>query len=97
VIQGLSSDINNIAALRIKNFISRMGLDAHIVNLVHDSILIEIREDQAEEIGPWFAKIMCMEPYQGFGVPLEVDVNVSRRWGGEMDIESLLAVQEASV
>lgn len=90
VIQGLASDINNMAALRIAAFVRKNGLDAHIVNLVHDSILIEVSEDQVEDLGPIFQQIMEQEPYEGFGVPLQVDAEIHSHWAGELDVEKIL-------
>lgn len=89
-IQGLASDINNMSALRINHFIQQSGADAHIVNLVHDSILIEVAKDQVEQLGPIFKQIMEQEPYAGFGVPLQVEAEVYDHWAGELDMEKIL-------
>lgn len=90
VIQGLASDVNNLAALRIAHYINQSGADARIVNLVHDSILIEVAEAQVEELGPVFKSIMEQEPYEGFGVPLQVEAEVHGHWAGELDIDKVL-------
>jgi DNA polymerase-1 len=53
------------------------------VLLVHDEIVVECDEDQAETVSAWLKKAMA----DGMGplidpVPVEVEVGVGRTWGG---------------
>lgn len=89
-IQGLASDINNMAMLRIAHFIRENGIDAYIVNIVHDSILVEVNENQVEEVAPHLKALMEEPPWEGFGVPLQVDDAITDRWGGELDVNALI-------
>lgn len=46
--QAGSATITKAAAVMLQNLIDRDGLDAHLINLVHDEIVVEVRKDQAE-------------------------------------------------
>lgn len=48
-IQGASATITKLAAVLIQREIDARGFDAHGVNFVHDEIVYECRDDQAEE------------------------------------------------
>ena len=54
------------------------------VLVVHDEIVVEADADQAETVAPWLKAAMLdamaplIEP-----VPVEVEVNVARTWGGD--------------
>ena len=47
-IQGANADITKIALIFLKEALPRF--DARLVNTVHDEIVVEVREDQAEEV-----------------------------------------------
>ena len=66
-IQGCSATITKAAMVLIQREIFRHGFDCVMVNVVHDEIVYECREDQAEA----FAKIMkeCMEKAGQFYMP----------------------------
>jgi len=53
-IQGCSATITKTAIVLIQNEIRKKGYDAHLVNVVHDELIYECRNDQAEE----FAQVM---------------------------------------
>jgi DNA polymerase-1 len=47
-IQGCNADMTKIALIYLRNALK--GYDARTVNTVHDEIVVEVREDQAEEV-----------------------------------------------
>lgn len=49
IIQGLSSDLLLMGAVEANKEIKRLGMDAKIICLVHDSVVAEVREDLVEE------------------------------------------------
>jgi len=91
VIQGLASDINNMSLIRINRWLRGDGsnFDAKAVNLVHDSLLYEVRDDQVDDYLPNHEALMTVEPFEGFGVPLQVKSKVSTHWGGKLDIDAI--------
>lgn len=62
--QSTASDITLRAAMAIQKGIEKYGWDAHVLNLVHDSILIEARLDQAEGIMEFAKRTMERVPAQ---------------------------------
>ena len=90
LIQGLASDINNLAMLRLRAFINDRGYDAYVVNIVHDSVLVEVAEDIVDQVAPEFVAVLEEPPWEGFSVPLQVEAFVTDRWGGELDVDSLV-------
>ena len=49
-VQSLASDMNLLGAMDAAHEIKQKGLDANIFMLVHDSIVVLVRKDQAEEV-----------------------------------------------
>lgn len=64
-IQGASATITKLAAALVQQEIDRQGFDAVAVNLVHDEIVWEVREDQAAAFAP-LAKRLMEEAAQRF-------------------------------
>ncbi len=49
-IQGTSATITKIAAIMLMKETRKRGLECHIVNLVHDELIVEVPNDQAAEV-----------------------------------------------
>jgi len=95
VIQSTAADITNIALVRLHEcFTEGKGRDtsAFLVNTVHDSIVVECAVEEADIVKQLMNEIMTAQPYRGFELPLSVDFETSKRWGGEMDWDKLLEV-----
>jgi DNA polymerase-1 len=54
------------------------------VAIVHDELLVECNQEQADQVAGWLRQAMLdgMAPWID-PVPVEVDVTVARTWGGE--------------
>jgi DNA polymerase-1 len=89
-IQSLAADITNMTLSRITREIPGYKDWWWICNTVHDSILIECLKDMADEVVEQLRASMTQTPYAGFDVPLKVDIAVTERWGGDLDIDKLL-------
>lgn len=57
----------------------REGLDAHLALEVHDSLVAEVRADQALEAKDIMCQVMSSWPSNG--VPIVVDAKMGRSWG----------------
>ncbi len=79
-IQGTSADILKIALKRLYDRIK--GMDAHIVNIVHDEIVLEVEESIAEDVRQILEATMkeAAEVYVKT-VPIKVDAKVVSNWG----------------
>jgi len=76
IIQGTAADINKMALARLHGALPG---DCRMLLTVHDSVLIEIPEDQTEAVGRLVKRAMEKQP-SGFLVPLAVDVKCGRSW-----------------
>lgn len=78
-IQGTCGDILKRAIQLIHNDIA--SYDARIVNIVHDEIVIEVAEAQAEQVAPIVKKDMIQAAKHYLRtVPVEVDIAVDTVW-----------------
>jgi len=80
-IQGTSADIMKLAMVYVYDQIKAQGLNAAPVHTVHDELVIEVEESQAEQM----AKILKEEMERAGRevlkeVPVKVDVGVSKFW-----------------
>jgi DNA polymerase-1 len=81
-IQGTSSDIVKIAMLKVDDALRREGLRAQMVMQVHDELLIEAPEEEAERVAELLRREM-MSAVE-LDVPLEVEVGIGGNW---MDVK----------
>jgi DNA polymerase I-like protein with 3'-5' exonuclease and polymerase domains len=77
IIQGSAADIFKKALVSLHESLPD---GAYIVNHIHDEIVIECREDHANDILALTVEIMERAP-DGFKVPMRVDARVVDRWG----------------
>lgn len=77
-VQGTAADIIKIAMNRVSEGLSREKLDAVLILQVHDELIVECREDQAE-IASQILK-QAMEGAAELRVPLIAEVNTGRSW-----------------
>lgn len=79
-IQGGCADLLSIAVIRVQNWLdSKEQSYGRIVNLVHDEIIIEVREDKVAEAAKEMAEIMLVEDL--FKMPFLVDAKVGNSYG----------------
>ncbi len=77
-IQGTAADIIKIAMNKVNSRLTKEKLDAKLIMQVHDELIIEAKEEFAEEV----AKILKeeMENAVDFKVPMIVDVKYAKTW-----------------
>lgn len=73
-IQGTASDICLSAVCRLWRALD--PAEARLISMVHDSILLEVREDAVDSVAPQVRRIMEDAPIDTNGVPLVADVKV---------------------
>ncbi|HEX6185866.1 MAG TPA: DNA polymerase I [Pyrinomonadaceae bacterium] len=81
-IQGSASDIVKIAMLKVDEALRSAGLKAQMVMQVHDELLVEAPQDEAQRV----KEILCrqMETAVELDVPLEVESGTGANW---MDVK----------
>ena len=77
LIQSVASDINLLAGIELSQWLKDNNKDAKIIALVHDSLVLEVKESEIEEVSEMMAKITqkdrgCSIPGQPIGVDLEI-------------------------
>lgn len=77
-IQGSAADIVKLAMLNVTKRIKKEGLDAKLILQVHDELIVEAAEGDADR-----AAVILREEMEGavrLSVPLTVDLTTGRRW-----------------
>lgn len=80
-IQGTNADITKLAMARMYQAFRRGGVDAYLVNTVHDELVVEAAESVAEE-----AKAIVIREMRSAGgefvkrVPMDVDAQLGDTW-----------------
>jgi len=77
-IQGSAADIMKLAMINVAKRLKSEAIDAKIVMQVHDELIVEAREDDAER-----CKLILKEEMESaykLAVPLTVDVTVGKNW-----------------
>jgi DNA polymerase-1 len=77
-VQGTAADIIKIAMNRVSTGLEKANLDASLILQVHDELIIECREDQAEAASRVLKE--AMEGAVKLTVPLIAEVNAGRSW-----------------
>lgn len=76
-IQGTEADLMKMAMLKVEQEIDGFGVQ---VLQIHDSILVECPEENAEKVRDILRETM-EGIYPDFGVKLKVDTSVGTNWG----------------
>jgi DNA polymerase-1 len=76
-IQGTEADLMKMAMLRVEERLAGRGEQ---VLQIHDSILVECPEENAEAIGELLRETM-ENIYPDLGIALKVDVSSGKTWG----------------
>ena len=77
-IQGTASDIVKIAMLRVEEEFKREGLKAQLLMQVHDELLVETPQQEAQRVAAILKREM--ESAVELDVPLVVDVGIGNNW-----------------
>jgi len=75
-VQGTAADLMKLAMVKLGPRLEPLG--AHLVLQVHDELVIETPEDQAEEVAELAREVM--RTAWEFEVPLEVGTGIGSNW-----------------
>ena len=76
--QGTAADIIKRAMLGVATWLAANRPEARLIMQVHDELVVEVPEAQAEEVGAAVAEIM--ESAAELNVPLRVDRGIGANW-----------------
>ena len=77
-IQGTAADVIKIAMIRVDRALKESGLDARLIMQVHDELILEAREDCADEAAELLVREM--EAAVTLPVPLTADCGMGKTW-----------------
>ena len=77
-IQGTAADIIKIAMIRTAHELKRQNLKARLILQIHDELLIEAPEEEAEKVRQILMD--CMVHAADLAVPLEIDMHSADNW-----------------
>ncbi len=77
-IQGTAADIIKVAMLRVRDRLAAEGLEARLILQVHDELIVECPEGEAEQVRGLLA--YEMEHAVELSLPLTADAHVGRSW-----------------
>lgn len=81
-LQGTAADIIRRAMIRMEPALAAARLNAQMLLQVHDELVFEVPEDEAEKTIPVVQKVMenAAEPAVQLAVPLKVDARAAKNW-----------------
>ena len=77
-IQGTAADVIKLAMLRVDDALRREGLEAKLVLQVHDELIVECPEGEAELVKTLLKREM--EAVADYAVTLVADANIGKTW-----------------
>jgi len=77
-IQGTAADIIKIAMIHVWEELKKRGLESRLILQIHDELLIETKESEAEEVKKLLAEEMTKAA--DLAVSLEVDLHTGQNW-----------------
>ena len=77
-IQGAAADIIKLAMVRVFQRLKKEKLEARLIMQVHDELIVECPEDEAEPVKALLAEEM--EGVYGLAVPLTAEAHSGKNW-----------------
>jgi DNA polymerase-1 len=79
VFQGSASDLIKLSMNKIDSLIRTRGLDAKMLLQIHDELIFEVDESQADLLAVEFVEIM--ESIMVLKIPLKTSMHIGNHWG----------------
>ncbi len=77
--QGSASDLIKLSMNKIHNIILDENLNAKMLLQIHDELIFEVNEDEADLLGARFKEVM--EKIMELNIPLKTSLNIGNNWG----------------
>jgi DNA polymerase-1 len=79
VFQGSASDLIKLSMNKIDTLIREEKLAARMLLQIHDELIFEVDENQADDLAQRFVEIM--ETITPLKIPLKTSMNIGNHWG----------------
>ena len=76
--QGTAADIIKMAMISVHDWLNRTNAPARMIMQVHDELVLEVREESAEELRTEIVRLMC--DAAKLDVPLVVEAGIGHNW-----------------
>ena len=88
IIQSTAADFTLLSLIQIHKLLK--GIDAYIVNTVHDSIMLSINRKLVSDLLPRIKLLMESYDFSWMrGISLKVDISIGKNWGELIELDSL--------
>jgi DNA polymerase-1 len=77
-LQGSAADLMKAAMIRLAHKLEREQARARIILQVHDELVLEVPDDEADNVTAWIEWAMALD--QPLNVPLDVDIHRGASW-----------------
>lgn len=96
--QSTATDLTLFSGIRAQAFWDEQGIDAHIVCLVHDAIVVETPEEIADAVSADLTRIMSDTPKRilASAIDFPVDTHIGRSWG-TLKLEEMTTAKKVKV
>ena len=85
IIQGSAADLMKWATLEVYDKLNAAGYTSHIVNIIHDELMLDVLEDEVPDLVRWIPEKMIYLPVHEI-VPIKADIEISRgTWADKED------------
>lgn len=81
IIQATAADITTLALVRIHKVLKENQWPAKLVLTVHDSIVVETKDEYIEQVSKLLIDKMTEKPTPDFKVNMQADVDIYQKWG----------------
>ena len=78
-IQGTAADVIKLAMIRVRDAIRAEGLKAQLILQVHDELIVECPEEEAERVKALLTREMV--GVVDYTVPMKADSAAGKSWG----------------
>jgi DNA polymerase-1 len=95
-IQGSASQMTCFAAIKIARALREHKLDARVILLIHDAIMVTARIDHRDKAIELMRECM-LDPHPKVRIPLKVDVEVGPAWGTLSKLKKVLEEEALAI
>lgn len=87
-VQGMASDLTTISMIETHDWIQESGVDARLLITVHDSVILEVREEQVDMVARKIKSIMEDVGTRWMPqIPWQADMEAGSNWGELKEFE----------
>ena len=79
-VQGTGADILKDSLIAFYDSVCKLGIDAHVINVVHDEIIVECNDEDHSTVAILLKEAMEGTAEKLLRIPVPVDIRVGKNW-----------------